>query len=74
MKLVPGVVPALPVSAQPEPPPHPPEGVCHVERPAASEVRTFPAHGVPQVIFTCPAISSFAHGVEVPIPIFPPLP
>lgn len=42
-----------------------------VARPAASEVSTFPRPGVPQVIFTCPATSSLAPGVTVPIPIFP---
>lgn len=46
-------------------------GVIQDARPTASDVRTFPAHGVPHVIFTCPATSSFAHGVTVPIPTFP---
>ena len=43
----------------------------HVARPVASEVRTFPTHGAPPVIFTCPATSSFAPGVSIPIPILP---
>ena len=46
-------------------------GVCQLASHIASEVRIFPAHGVPPVIFTCPATSSFADGVEVPIPTFP---
>ena len=40
-------------------------------KPAASEVRTFPSHGDPHVIFICPATSSFAPGLAIPIPIFP---
>ena len=37
-----------------------------------SEVRIFHTHGEPPVIFTCPATSSFAHAILVPIPIFSP--
>ena len=43
----------------------------HVARPVASEVSILPRPGVPPVIFTCPATSSFAPGEGVPIPIFP---
>lgn len=74
IKLIPGTVPAFPVRAQPLPPPPPPlqvAGVCQLARPVASEVRTFPGPGLPPVIITCPATSSFAHGVEVPIPRYP---
>jgi len=40
-------------------------------RPVASETRSLPRPGVPPVIFTCPATSSFAPGEGVPIPTFP---
>ena len=43
----------------------------HVARPVASEVSILPRPGVPPVIFTCPATSSFAPGEGVPIPTFP---
>ena len=39
-------------------------------RPVASETRSLPRPGVPPVIFTCPATSSFDQGATVPIPIF----
>ena len=42
-------------------------------RPEASEVRIFPSHGEPPVIFTVPATSSFAHGEAVQIPTFAPV-
>ena len=42
----------------------------HVARPVASEVSILPRPGVPPVIFTCPATSSFDQGATVPIPIF----
>lgn len=47
--------------------------VDHVARPLASEVSIFPTHGAPHVIFICPATSSFAHGLCVPIPTSPEL-
>ena len=72
MKSVTGLVAVFPVRDQPRPlPPLPVTGVCHVASPVASDVRTFPAPGVPHVILTCPATSSFAHGLIVPIPRFP---
>ena len=43
-------------------------GVCQLASHIASEVRIFHAQGVPPVIFTCPATSSFAVGEDVPIP------
>jgi hypothetical protein len=45
----------------------------HVARPVASEVSILPRPGVPPVIFTCPATSSFAPGDAVPIPTLVPL-
>jgi hypothetical protein len=39
--------------------------------PVASEIRTLPVPGDPQVIFTCHIISSLVLGVIVPIPTFP---
>ena len=47
-------------------------GFCQLARPEASLVRTLPAQGEPQVILICPFTSSFAPGVEVPIPILLP--
>ena len=41
--------------------------------PVASEVKSFPTHGEPPVIFTCPLTSSFAHGEAVQIPTFHPV-
>ena len=72
MKLVPATVPALPRRVQYAPAPL--AGVCHVARPAASEVRTLLRPGVPPVILTCQATSSAVDGVLVPIPIFPLVP
>jgi len=57
------VCPLVPVGSQPD-------AFCQLARPLASLVRTFPAHGAPPVILTCPATSSFAEGEEVQIPIF----
>ena len=77
MKLVPGVVPLSHVNDQPDPPPQPPpEGVCHVARPDASDVSTLPTHGEPPVISTCHATLRIAVVASqfVQIPIFPPLP
>ena len=48
-----------------------PVGVCHEARPVESDMRIFPAHGAPPVIFTCPATSSLVPGFVVPIPTFP---
>ena len=48
-----------------------PVGVCQLARPVASDMRIFPAHGTPPVIFTCPATSSLVPGFVVPIPTFP---
>jgi len=42
-------------------------------RPVASEMRYFPEPTHPPVIFTCPATSSFAPGVAVPIPTLTPV-
>ncbi len=72
-KLVPATVPLLPRRDQNDPE-REAIGVCHVARPVASEMRILPRPGAPPVILTCPATSSRAHGVEVPIPIFPELP
>lgn len=49
----------------------PPDGVCQVARPVASDVSTLPTHGVPHVIITCHSTRSFALFVVVPILIFP---
>ena len=68
-KLVQAIVPLLPVTIQA---PAIEPGSTQLARPEASEESTFPAHGEPPVIFNCPAISSFAHGVIVPIPILAP--
>ncbi|GAH95937.1 unnamed protein product [marine sediment metagenome] len=51
----------------------PPPTVSQVARPVPSEVKTLSAAGVPPVIFTCPATSSFAPGVVVPMPTLPAL-
>ena len=50
---------------------NPATGGDQVASHTASDTRTFPTHGVPPVIFTCPATSSFAPGEGVPIPTFP---
>lgn len=50
---------------------YPAPGMDHIASPVASDVRTFQAPGTPPVILTCPATSSFTHGVAVPIPILP---
>ena len=52
IKLVPAVVPALPVKDQPAPAPM---GVCQVATPAASEVSILPAAGIPPVTCKPPA-------------------
>src|SRR3989338_7801702 len=47
-------------------------GVSHEARPVASEVKTLPAPGVPPVIFTVPATTSFAAEASVvPMPTLP---
>lgn len=45
--------------------------VDQLARPTASLVRTLLSHGEPPVILICPATSSFAHGLDVPIPTAP---
>ncbi len=50
---------------------YPAPGGDHIASPVASLVRTLPSHGTPPVIFTCHTTSSFAHGVDVPIPTLP---
>ncbi len=51
-----------------------PEGVCQLARPVASDMSTFPFHGTQPVILICHAISNFAVGALVPIPILPHVP
>ena len=51
----------------------PPVSVIHDASHVISEIRALFAHGEPPVIFTCPVISSFAHGEVLPIPIFQPV-
>jgi hypothetical protein len=46
---------------------------CQVARPVASEMSTLLSHGEPPAILTCPLTSSFAPGVDVPIPTFHPV-
>lgn len=65
MKLVPAIVPEFPMRDHtPETAERDTQLASHV----ASEERTLLIHGDPPVIFTCPATSSFAQGVNVPIP------
>ena len=49
----------------------PPEGVCQVAKPEASEVNTFPGPGEPPVIFIWPFMSNLVVGLSVPMPILP---
>ena len=67
-KLVPAMVPELPIMFHV----FVRTGAFHqVASPVASETSIFHAPGAPPVIFTCPATSSLAPGVAVPIPILP---
>ncbi len=64
----------MPVKSPLAEPPGAFDGVVHEARPAASEVKTLPAAGAPPVILICPATSSFAPGVAVPMPTSPAAP
>lgn len=70
MKFVPADVPPFPVTS------HEFEeavAATHDATPLASEVRIFPAHCVPSMIWMVPPETvSFCHGAEVPIPTVPP--
>ena len=45
--------------------------LVHEANPLASLTSTLPTPGVPPVIFTCPATSSLAVGIVVPMPTLP---
>jgi hypothetical protein len=47
------------------------DGDCQEASPLTSEVSTFPAPGLPPLIFNCPSMSNFAVGFITPIPVLP---
>src|SRR5258706_5191988 len=51
----------------------PPEGVCQLANPLASEVSTLPAPWLPSTNLKLPATSSLADGDTIPMPILPPV-